>query len=368
MKSIKRIVFTGGPCSGKTTFTSRAQQVFAERGYRVIIDHESATDLISGGISPATMGMYEFQKYCIALQLKKEEICYKAAQEIEGERVLIFIDRGINDDMAYVGAEDFRKILKGFDMVPEEINDRYDMVVHLVTAAKGKEEAYTLSNNVARYETIDEARYMDDMALKAWKDHPNRAIIGNENEFEVKMVKAIQSVFEYLGEGAPIQKFNRYLVNVDEDVLKKIKQEAGFSTSHIIQHYLRSDDGYERRIRSRDRNGDMLYSYSEANYLSTNERVKVDRVLTERQYNDFAHQIDTDLHVIDKMRYSFIDKGLFFKLEVFDFDTTKGILTVDEPDDGRTVEVPDYFEVIRDVTGDVNYKNYYLAKSQSFNV
>ena len=124
MKTIKRIVFTGGPCSGKTTFTSRAQQVFGERGYRVIIDHESATDLISGGISPATMGMYEFQKYCIALQLKKEEICYKAAQEIEGEKVLIFIDRGINDDMAYVGADDFREILKGFDMVPEEIDVR----------------------------------------------------------------------------------------------------------------------------------------------------------------------------------------------------------------------------------------------------
>ncbi|MBQ2232770.1 MAG: AAA family ATPase [Erysipelotrichaceae bacterium] len=84
MKTIKRIVFTGGPCSGKTTFTSRAQSVFSDRGYRVIIDHESATDLISGGISPATMGMYDFQKYCIDLQLKKEELCYKAAQEIEG--------------------------------------------------------------------------------------------------------------------------------------------------------------------------------------------------------------------------------------------------------------------------------------------
>ena len=79
MKTIKKIVFTGGPCSGKTTFTSRAEEIFAERGYRVIIDHESATDLISGGISPATMGMYEFQKYCVALQLKKEEICMRAA-------------------------------------------------------------------------------------------------------------------------------------------------------------------------------------------------------------------------------------------------------------------------------------------------
>ena len=111
MKTIKRIVFTGGPCSGKTTFTSRAQQVFGERGYRVIIDNESATDLISGGISPATMGMYEFQKYCIDLQLKKEELCYKAAEEISGEKVLIFIDRGILDDRAYVSDEEFEQII-----------------------------------------------------------------------------------------------------------------------------------------------------------------------------------------------------------------------------------------------------------------
>ena len=366
MKTIKRIVFTGGPCSGKTTFTSRAQQVFEERGYRVIIDHESATDLISGGISPATMGMYEFQKYCIDLQLKKEEICYKAAQEIEGEKVLIFIDRGIFDDMAYVGREDFEKIIADFGMKVDEINDRYDMVVHLVTAAKGKEEAYTFANNAARYETVEEARKMDDMALMSWDSHPNRVIIGNENVFEIKMIKAIQSVFEYLGEGTPVERFDKYLIEVNEEVLEKFRSEANYSTSHIIQHYLKSENGYERRIRSRERDSDTMYTYSEANYLSSNERIKTDRVLTEREYKDYFHQIDHDLNVIDKMRYSFIKKDLFYKLDVFDFDTSKGILSIDRPSDGRKVEIPEYVTVIKDVTGDRNYKNYYLARSQKY--
>ena len=184
MKTIKRILFTGGPCSGKTTFTSRVEEIFGERGYRVIIDHEAATDLISGGISPATMGMYEFQKYCVALQLKKEEICMRAAEEIEGDKVLIFIDRGLPDDAAYVGEEDFREILKEFNIEYDDMFARYDFVVHLVTSAKGKEDAYTFSNNAARYENLDQARAMDDMALEAWKDHPNRAIIGNETDFK----------------------------------------------------------------------------------------------------------------------------------------------------------------------------------------
>ena len=155
MKTIKRIVFTGGPCGGKTTFASRAQEVFAEHGYRVIIDNESATDLISGGISPATMGMYEFQKYVIDLQLKKEELCLKAAQNIEGDKVLIFMDRGLFDDKGYVSDEEFSQLLSEFGLKEEEVNDRYDMVLHLVTSAKGAEEAYTFANNAARYETID---------------------------------------------------------------------------------------------------------------------------------------------------------------------------------------------------------------------
>lgn len=361
MKTIKRIVFTGGPCSGKTTFTSRAQQIFAERGYRVIIDNESATDLISGGISPATLGMYEFQKYCVDLQLKKEELCYRAAKEMSGDKVLIFIDRGLNDDLAYVGKDAFREIVKEFNIELEDINDRYDMVIHLVTSAKGKEEAYTYANNNARYETIEQARYMDDMALQAWEDHPNRVIVGNETDFEVKMIKAVQSVFEYLGQNGTIEKFNKYLINVDDALLERIKNEDNYSTSHIVQHYLTSENNMERRIRRRERGDDVMYSYSEAKYLATNERIKVDRVLTKRQYKDFENQIDRNLNVTDKMRYSFIHNDSFYKLDVFNFDKTKGIISTE-----NEAELPEYIDVIKDVTGDVNYKNYYLAKHQKF--
>ena len=203
MKKITRIICTGGPCSGKTTFMTRVQEIFEERGYRVFIDHEAATDLITGGISPATMGMYEFQKYCIGLQLKKEQLFEQAAHEIKGENVLIFIDRGILDDKGYVTPDEFTEILSGFEVTEEQCRDYYDLVLHLVTSAKGAEEAYTLSNNAARYESIEEARAVDDTILASWEGHKNRVIIGNEADFEVKMRQAIQAVFTYLGEVEP---------------------------------------------------------------------------------------------------------------------------------------------------------------------
>lgn len=365
MKTIKKILFTGGPCSGKTTFTSRAEEIFAERGYRVIIDHESATDLISGGISPATMGMYEFQKYCVALQLKKEEICMRAAEEIQGDKVLIFIDRGLPDDLSYVGEEAFAEILKEFNIKIDEMNARYDMVVHLVTSAKGKEEAYTYSNNSARYESIEDARKMDDLALDAYKDHPNRVVIGNETDFEVKMRKAIQAVFEYLGDEKPVEKFYKYLVEVDENVLNQIKAEQAYSNVHIEQHYLTSVNGLERRIRKRVRNGNELYSYSEAKYLSTNERIKSDKILSSRQYSDYSSEIDHNLKPINKDRYSFIKDNLFYKLDVFDFDKNGGLLSV-QVGEGDKIELPSYIKVVKDVTNDSKFKNYYLAQSQKY--
>ena len=365
MKTIKRIVFTGGPCGGKTTFASRAQEVFAEHGYRVIIDNESATDLISGGISPATMGMYEFQKYVIDLQLKKEELCIKAAQNIEGDKVLIFMDRGILDDKGYVSDEEYSELLTYFGLKQEELNDRYDMVLHLTTSAKGAEEAYTYANNAARYETIEAAREVDDRTLECWKDHPNRVIIGNDTDFEKKMIKAMQAVFAYLGDEKPVEIFKKYLVECDEEVLKQLQNENRLPDIHIYQRYLKSEKGIEKRIRMREKGDTVHYYYSEASVISADKRYKTDRILSEREYRNYFKDLDGDLSPIDIERKSFFRDGHFYKFDIFSFDRTKALLSI-QVQEGEEIDIPEYIRVIRDVSDDVNYKNYYLAKRTSF--
>ncbi|MBQ1827470.1 MAG: AAA family ATPase [Erysipelotrichaceae bacterium] len=366
MKNIKKIVCTGGPCSGKTTLLTRVQEIFEERGYRVFIDHEAATDLITGGISPATMGMYEFQKYCIALQMKKEELFMQAANEIKGDNVLVFCDRGILDDKGYVTPDEFTEILKGFDTTEEQAKMNYDMVLHLTTAAKGAEEAYTLSNNEARYETIDQARAVDDTILASWQGHPNRVIIGNETEFEAKIRKAIQAVFAFLGKEKPVEIFKKYLVNIDEKTLEMLRQNETCTSTHITQYFLQSLHNEEKRIRRRVKNGTALYYYSEANTLTPNTRIKVDRMISERQYNDYLSQKDDSLSVIEKDRYGFIHNNYYFKLDIFEFDPKHALLSVQIPDEKTLVDIPEYFDIIKDVSDDINYKNYYLAKSRKF--
>lgn len=363
-KIIKQIVCTGGPCSGKSTFMSRAEEVFAERGYRVLIDHEAATDLITGGISPATMGMYEFQKYCIGLQLKKEELYRKAAENIQADKVLILYDRGILDDKGYVSQEEFTELLKGFDVTEQECRDNYDMVMHLVTAAKGDNGAYTLENNAGRYEDAEQAAKVDDIIMDAWKGHRNIVYIKNEDDFELKMRKAIQAIFTYLKDEKPVETTRKFLVEATPEVVGQLQNTA--VRTNILQHYLRSESGAERRIRRREQNGSVLYYYSEANNMSGGKRIKRDRIISGSNYEDYFVNVDPTLNPIDKVRYSFYLGQHFCRYDIFSFDQTKAILTIQIPEDCEDIVIPGEFHVIKEVTDIANYTNYYLAKTNKF--
>ena len=56
----------------------------------------------------------------------------------------------------------------------EEIRDsRYDMVIHMVTAADGAAAHYTLANNKARSEGIEQAIAIDNKIKQVWNGHHN---------------------------------------------------------------------------------------------------------------------------------------------------------------------------------------------------
>ena len=144
------------------------------------------------------MGMYQFQKYCIGLQKKKEELFLMAAEEIDKDKVLIFYDRALLDNKGYVTPEEFSEILRDLDIDEMSICDRYDLVLHLTTTAMNNVQFYSFINNAARYESVDEARRIDNTILDSWSVHPNRIVIKDEISFENKISNAIKAIGEYV--------------------------------------------------------------------------------------------------------------------------------------------------------------------------
>ena len=68
---------------------------------------------------------------------------------------ILIMDRGFMDNMAYMTPEAYKIFQEKYTVDLDKIRDeRYDMVIHMVTAANGAEKFYSLANNKARSETI----------------------------------------------------------------------------------------------------------------------------------------------------------------------------------------------------------------------
>lgn len=364
-KKITRIVLTGGPAAGKTTLISRILKEFkTEDGWKVITIPETATELISGfglGPFPDCMSMEEFQYFVIGDQLHKEELALKGAKTVPQEKVLIIYDRAIFDDRAYINQEQFDKTLASFGRNGDEILAGYDAVLHLVSCAKGAEFAYDYDNE-ARYETVEVAREKDDLTLAAWSGHPNLFVIDNSVDFEEKINRAIAQIYRILGESAPEPAKQKYLISKPNLDLLVEKYHA--TSIDMTQTYLCADKNCERRLRKQPGGHGNLYFYAEKMLREDGTKWVTERPITKREYTSLLLGRDTSLKPVTKEKFRFIYGNHRIEADIYPFSDDKAILFVYAPA-GAEVELPEEIKVIREVTGDPEYKNKKLAEKQA---
>lgn len=190
---VKKIVFTGGPCAGKTTVISVIEKELREKGFTVFVVRESATELINGGITPHKdgLGMFNFQRLILEYQYRKEEIYNKTIMLSKLSDIVVIYDRGILDNKAYISDLEFSQILTDFsknigvNLDEIDLLNRYDMVIHLETSAFTK--GYSLDSNKARYESSEEAILLDNRTKSCWSMHNNFYVIHSSENFEDKI-------------------------------------------------------------------------------------------------------------------------------------------------------------------------------------
>ncbi|MCI9177211.1 MAG: AAA family ATPase [Clostridia bacterium] len=352
-----QFVITGGPCAGKTTALSVLEQSLTQKGYKVIIVAETATELIKSGICPWEMENEQFQSILIERGINKEATTRKAATYLDRDTV-IFYDRGLLDNKAYMTQEVFKKILQENGLTETEVRDEYEAVFHLVTAADGAEEAYTLANNKARTETLEQARALDGATRNAWIGHQHLRVIDNTTDFQDKIDKLLKEVYAAMGMPIPIETERKYLIKKpDEEELAKIE---GITKVSIMQTYLHSSDpALERRVRQRGDGQNFTYYYTEKRAISGISRAENERRISQKEYIAFLLEGEKKIR---KDRYCFIYNSQYFELDVYPDWENEAILEIELTDETQKVEIPTWIHVIKEVTDDPAYKNKNLAK------
>lgn len=358
---ITKIVITGGPCAGKSTAMSWVQNALTELGYTVLFVPETASELIKGGVAPWTCGTNRDYQACqIRLQLTKEQIFEEAARTMGKDKILIVCDRGLLDNRAYMTGEDFDAVLSSMGANEIELRDNYDAVFHLVTAANGAEEFYTLSNNTARTETIEEARELDKRLISAWTGHPHLRVIDNTQDFESKMKALIKEVLSFLGEPEPYEIERKYLIEYPS--LEWLEKNPSCQKVEIIQTYLISPEGDEVRLRQRGLDGNYIYFQTVKKKISDLKRIEIEKRLSQREYLKLLMDADTTKHQIRKTRYCLTYKNQYFEIDIYPFWQDKAIMEIELSDENAKIVFPEEIKIIKEVTTDDSYKNSSLAK------
>ena len=359
MKDIKKIVLTGGPCAGKTTALVKVIEHFSSRGYKVFTIPEMPTIFLQAGMNYLTKNQdwfYEGEKSTLEIQLAFEDHFTRMANTIDGP-VVIICDRGALDISAYLSTEMWEKITGLCNVTTQQLRDRYDAVLHLVSAADGAEQYYNTTSNEVRTEGIEKARLLDRKVIQAWSGHPHLRVINNHDNFDTKITRVLKEISSVLELPQPITEERKYIVRVTSKDIPNVIE------SDIFQTYLVADPDYEVRLRRRRWKGGKT-----VNVHTTKKRIGTDRVIeTERQvsnalYESLLAQADPYRHPIHKQRRSFIWKGQYFELDTY-LDQLDGLVILETKGitDTEDVNFPPFIQVVEDITGQKNYYNYNLA-------
>ena len=125
----------------------------------------------------------------------------------------------------------------------------------------------------------------------------------------------------------------------------------------IEQAYLVNPDGNSERVRMRA----GKYYHTLKVHISNVVREEYEREITREEYEKLLERRDPNCTFIKKVRHVFEYKGQTFELDVFPFWKNQAYLEIELPDAETTIDIPDFIEVMREVTEDIAYTNHSLA-------
>lgn len=198
---IPTLVIGGGPSGGKTNVKKAIKTKYGAKAW--IMD-EVATMLLEGGFPKPGRDLewtpewqQAFQEAIFAQQILSENAHQIAAAQ--AGCLFMAVDRGLFCGAPYLpgGIDEFCKIFKVYE---ESICARYSLgVIHLQSLAVSHPARYSIkAENDSRYETLERAQHIEEMAIPVWRKHPHRYFIFGVDAIELKVFKALKIIHEML--------------------------------------------------------------------------------------------------------------------------------------------------------------------------
>lgn len=379
-KRVYKLVLTGGPCGGKTTGQARLCTFFENLGWKVYRVPETATVLLSGGIKFSDLTpdeTFQFQANLLKTMIQIENTYFELAKTCK-RNCLIICDRGVMDASAYIETEKWEKMKKENSWNEIELRDnRYNQIVHMVSAANGAEDFYSTEEHSCRSEGVDLARELDYKAAAAWIGHPYFDVIDNSTDFEAKVNRMIECVCQKLSidTGDRLLRTSRKVKFLVSGPLPGDDQFPSFQDFNVVHHYLQSSgQRVQTRLRKRGQNGHWSYIHTTRRPHVHGQSIEVKTQLTQRDYLNMLAQKDDAHFTIFKKRRCFLVNNQYFQLDIYmepSHPRCRGLMLLETYTslDGEQLKksLPKFLSIVKEVTGDPSYSMFNLSLKEDWN-
>ena len=161
---------------------------------------------------------------------------------------MVLCDRGTLDGKTFIPPDQWNKLMEEAATSERCLLERYDVVVHMVTAAVGAGEHYEFgpgSKNPERYHDAKAAAEADQRGRDAYAAHDKLMVIDNSTGFKDKVNRTLQAICKGLGLAEPRSHILRRRVLGLSDA--ELMQHVAFSKADIWVHTLSDGSRIEKR-------------------------------------------------------------------------------------------------------------------------
>jgi CYTH domain-containing protein len=152
----------------------------------------------------------------------------------------------------------------------------------------------------------------------------------------------------------------KYVIRMPD--MEIVRSQSEHTESSILQIYLPHERGETHRIRRREYADKVVCTETRKVRLDVMSAAETENSISEMAFNVLAKTPLEGHRPIEKVRHTFKLGDYTYEIDVYPKWKNTAILEIELPSCDAEPMIPEFIEVILDVTGDRKYKNFSMSK------
>lgn len=199
--------------------------------------------------------------------------------------------------------------------------------------------------------------------IKKWVGHNHMRYVKKENTTESTVHSLMNEITFFAESEYEIEK--KFLIKYPD--LHFLKNLYNCREVEIEQVYLKSENDVSRRIRKRSVGGKTECYYTQKKQISSTVREESETLISPEEYYNLKNECAPECEIISKKRYCLLENGCYFEIDIFPFMKNTAVLEIELKNENDEFYLPEFVEIIEDVTKKGEFTNYNMSKKLKTN-